>query len=80
MTTEEQRRAYNEYMSSTATAANPTSQQVQQRPQMQQQHAGPQNPAWYVGLQNAVGQQAPQGYQGLQNPHVGQQFPGFNPV
>jgi hypothetical protein len=77
MASEQQRRAFAEYMGSTATAANPSDQQVQQG---QQQQAGLQNPGWYAGLQNAVGQQGLQGYQGLQNPYAGPQYAGFNPV
>ncbi|KAF2682434.1 hypothetical protein K458DRAFT_58647 [Lentithecium fluviatile CBS 122367] len=79
MASEEQRRAFAEYMGSTATAANASGQQ---QAQQRQQQVSPQNPAWYAGLQNAIGQQGPQGYQryqGLQNPYAGQQYPGFNP-
>jgi hypothetical protein len=76
MASEEQRRAFAEYMGNTASAANPSGQQPQRQAQQQQQQPGPQNPAWYAGLQNTVGLQS----QGLQNPYAGQQYPGFNPV
>jgi len=80
MASEEQRRAFAEYMGSTAAAAKTSGQQAQRQAQaqqqQQQQQASLQNPSWYAGLQNAVGLQG----QGLQNPYTGQQYPGFNPV
>jgi hypothetical protein len=77
MASEEQRRAFVEYMGSTASAANSSAQQAQRQSQQpQQQQPGPQNPGWYSGLQNAVALQG----QGLQNPYTGQQYPGYNSV